>query len=292
MDKKKYTLLFSLLILLTFLNGCRRAEGGYSGKFVAESASIQSSLVNAGLTNEPAREHIKIIDEDTYGRRLFISESYLQVAPSVSENKKKESDEKENLLTAAIGIIQKTDEDTHIEYVYYYEDINFIRKDFKEYTPKESSVGIEEFFMTLLERFSQTEIEDLKIENDWDKPLDESKMSRIKIFREKKDIISSSKRLKAYLEICEILKLANNWILNESYLVSDNNGKSIYFFRDGYWEDKNQYIFTTPYLIMFNKNGEVIPETGIFKLDDSLDYSSYTDKLIEFKKVNGWDMSA
>lgn len=71
-------------------------------------------------------------------------------------------------------------------------------------------------------------------------------------------------------------------------LTTDTNGNTIYIMAGQNLdckEGENDYL--NSYLVMFDKNGQLIPNTGVQEIKDVL---GYKEQLKEFKEASGWSL--
>ena len=246
MKMKKLLFIIVCAVLLTSLFGCDDFAK-YRGTHDALYTEAMTSLLSASSRNG---ESVCIIDHDTYGKTLFAYSGDCAYRKAI----------------LALLVAQNDDDKT----VSYYEDCNFIYTQVETYQFPDS-------YDDLLEFFTEDEIETLKSENDWNKPIDDSKTVYEPV-TDKKDYypIKNSALIKALKEI--------GTTMARSYqmpLCSDANGKVIYYVitpKDGSEEEKE-------YLFMFNKDGSVNTDTGIEELEDLW---NYREQLTRFKENNGW----
>jgi hypothetical protein len=182
-----------------------------------------------------------ILERDSYGRTLnqYTYKNYIT-----------------DTMQTVFVICQMVDEDE--EYIYYYEDINY-----------------------LVEVYTEEELNQLKQENDWEKPLDESKMSRrdcsytfdVVLKNPRNDVLSGKE---VRVKIFEILKM------------QEETGDS--------WRIDTDAIGQETWVASFEKNGETTKYFALVDLsynvsvmeielvDGFIDKEAYAN----FKKDNGW----
>ena len=150
--KKIRLLLLLLMFTLLFLTGC--TYKGYSG----DNSDLYTVAINSVLWNnghsfsadQYANPQIEIIEEDAYGRTMFMYyEKYYAGA---------------DMSFSALIICQSSNGNE----VLYYENVNYIIKEQALYTQN-------------LTEFENEEIEQLKAANDWNKEIDLDKCIRKEI---------------------------------------------------------------------------------------------------------------
>lgn len=153
---------FFCTALLTVLTGCAACSyKGYSGNYPdLYTVAINSLLWNKGHSDKIDRfcdSEINILEKDEIGRILYIYYEDYYDGGTIS--------------FSSLIIAQYLADD----YVYYYEDCNYLIKE-------------QEFYADELSEFSREEIEELKKANDWDKELDLSKCIKKQVVREKQGL--------------------------------------------------------------------------------------------------------
>lgn len=154
-------ILICLLVLLIFvsLSGC--TYKGYSGDHKnLYTVATNSVLWNNGHSfsaDQYTDSKIEIIDEDIYGRIMFIYYEKYYAGGGIS--------------FSSLVICQHSNE----EYVFYYEDVNYIVKEQQLYSPNFNA-------------FEDKEIEQLKATNDWNREINFDKCIKKEISKHKSDI--------------------------------------------------------------------------------------------------------
>lgn len=160
-----------------------------------------------------------------------------------------------NIITgeweSVLAICQKYDS----QYVYFYEDLCYLRGAYQDH-----------------------DVEQLKILNDWECPLNFDKMSRRKnkISFDRVVIPESlldSKRI--YSVCCEVLKVSTTQIKTLRMLDEDLNGHELYWFE----LDMEGNLET--YFLIINSNYQI--KTMIANPEDI-----NVSELVQFKQQNGW----
>jgi len=196
------------------------------------------------------------IEEDAYGRVLFAF---------FGENIYVMNNDQEAAI--AIVIAQKTDSN----FAHYYDSSNAT-----------SVISIhnldEELTLKLLESyFDEEDIEELKVKNDWNKPINDKLLFRTEVTRKK---------------TCDVL--ARELRPNEYLIV----GKPHYGFIQCYGEDRNGYTLVSVktlltetyggpfaiYLLIVNQDHELISPDAVMRVTDIFDMEA----IKRFKEVNGW----
>jgi len=205
MNKKSHVQKIVLVAMIMILvAGCRRNtvdNTRYAGEHPElYSIAINSLVATRGYTQSEIKMQasIKLIEEDNYGRKLFI----------YSEGR-----------GYHLVISQKSDE----KYVYFYPDYNFI------ITISEDAGDIGLRF-TDEKIFPPEEIEELKEYNDWNKEIDIEKCIKVEIVHQKDDGPMEYKVLKPIYE--ELLgDDVSGHIKHRIFLfTTDDYGRSIYEF--------------------------------------------------------------
>lgn len=198
-------------------------------------------------------EYVRKIEEDSHGRALYISKVR---SPFYSNN------------TVALMIMQKYDDNN----VYYYDDLFYL------FSLDISADDID---------VSRSEIVALKELNDWNKPLDESKMSSRKIFISldnevvQEEPYKSSDSFRAQRD--EVKKF-----FVEEYKYTEEE------FYDFYFCDYDRYskiLYTAMFEISDNQYEwyfVIFDVSGGFKWMKIDDLFSYQAELSSFKRENGW----
>jgi len=253
--KMKYMLMIFMISLM--LVSCTSTE--YKGEFPQlYSVATHSILGNLGYADH-TDSIITIIEEDGFGRILF---SYT-----------------EETTTYSILILQKSDE----VYSYYYEDYNFISKEFQ--------IGNN--------YFSTDKIDELKKINDWNKEINESKCTKVKI--ETKKSVPDLKFTEAQFESTfkKIAKLNGYEVKykiyrSSLYLTSDNYGRALYYAWgigrdvDGGGLGPNSPHVRFDIVLIINQDGTYDEDYYVMQIEDLY---TYQDILKEFKELNKWNQS-
>jgi hypothetical protein len=205
------------------------------------SIAIYSLLGIDGNENDD----IEILEQDTKGRVMF---SFNSKVTSIDDT----------TGVYSIMICQKTQG----EYTYYYPDFNFIVAHNKE-------------------EITEDEIAALKNRNDWNKDIDESKMTKVKITWSKtKDNYSGSKKTKIFKDQKKV-DFANEYIEFAS-LGTDKNKRWLYFVR--ILDNNNSY--KRSYVLILNNDNSYEP-SYLQQIDDLWNYQ---DQLKAFKELNNWSI--
>ena len=222
----------------------------YSGNHIdLYSTAINSVLWLNGYSWEADFEcdpQIKIIDEDYYGRTMF----------TYYEKHYKGS----NISFSALIICQDSNE----KEVFYYEDINYIIKEQVIYSQN-------------LEKFSEEEIEYLKLINDWNKEIDYDKCVRKEITKSKLKIPNKKEIENQIINKLEIVN--GEYSLFMDYLTANSDDSKYIVY--GYIRKSEQEGI---YFIGLVEKDDVI-KLNIIILSNVYDYKT---KFIEFKELNDW----
>ena len=274
MLKKMLVLILTALMLLS-LTACGYRYGGRHTEL--HSVAIHSLLGVRGHEWEDTF----ILEEDDFGRAMF---SFLG-RTIISE----ELIDEFNILS--ILIVQRTTGWRWLtdwitgSYAYFYSGINFIS------TEVEGSL-IANFYdlHTLLAgatgHFSEEQIAQLKEENDWNREIDENRLFRVRTSRRIKEsymtYVPEEAQRKAFAAVSQTFHPRSSVAL-----TMDANGNVIYFMKDARIPTRRR---RSAYLFMFDRDGNLIPETGTMHLPDEYLWD-YREILWEFKEANGWSFS-
>ena len=270
---KKYRLIVLIVIFLIpiLFSGCDDPRE-YKGPYVDLNILASNSIF--GLDSIDSN-YILIAEEDSYGRILFVywGESYITLEQLFGD---------EGACVLGVLIAQKTEG----KYVYFYPDYNFVlyKDTTHQYMPTD-----EEFLLYIQDASRANDIERLKHENDWGKPIDENKCVRAKVSRKNRDDESRSRLVsdKALGRVSEqITPQDGSFLVDYIYLTSDDFDRHIYYARV-MEESEENLLFKDTYIIMFNKDGSFDPNAGIMEPADVLNYQ---DELKAFKDRNGWNI--
>ena len=194
-----------MAMALVVLTGClshNEDEISYMGEYPELYSVAISTLLGAEgqiYSEVPMEASLKMVEEDNYGRKLFI---YY---------------EERGITEYSLLISQKSNE----EYVYFYPDYNFIMT-----SQEMSDIGLR---FTDERIFLPEEIEKLKEDNDWNKEINIERCTKVKIVREKEGGPIEYK----------VLELVYNELLGDEryvakysmeFLIADNYSRSIYAF--------------------------------------------------------------
>jgi len=247
MKKVKIALVIVLTLLLT---ACHDTHI-YRGEF-PELHIIAIESVIGTIGDEMNR--VIFLDEDMYGRKLF---AYLGRAYF--------NRELEEPYSLAIVIAQKTND----QYAFYYDTNNYI------------VVTVESKYNELYEEkvysyFTQDEIDALKVANDWDQPINETRLFRADVVRKRNYNKFDIRNLRPFANQFEG-EILNSYILCYS---TDKNGKTLLAVMT---KDQNSKYRT--YLVMLDKVGNLVSDKSIIEIIDHLEETSI---IRDFKILNGW----
>lgn len=253
----------TFMCFITLLSGCDGPEYYKGDDLDLFSEAVNSLLGVNGYGGKGSSPKIEIIEEDSYGRRLY---SYLG----------------DGLGNAySLLICQKSDD----KYAYYYPDYNFISADYT------SSSNVENIF-------TSDEINELKYLNDWENEINEDKCVKVEIIS-KKDQPKITEDKKKQFELL-FKKVAKNtgYKGNDSifryaiYCTSDNYGRTLYYAygvgRDVNGEGVTPNSLTRYFdlVIIFNPDGTYNEDICVIELSDKYKYQA---DLKQFKHINGWN---
>lgn len=155
-----------------------------------------------------------------------------------------------NTEERAVIICQKIDDD----YVYFYEDKNY-----------------------LAYKYTETDITELKIKNDWNLPVDVSKLSRckIKVSFDLCNMKSGHNETRDFGEwLIEKTKIKSSDNMGAYFVLSDSAGNDLYIFSVNYkTHGQNYAVIVTP-----NKDVYLMP----------VDKNTSPQDYINFKLSHGW----
>lgn len=263
--KKALSIILSLFnIMLLFGCDINSKSKKYSGEYPELYTIACNSIITEGYFENAqlkASAKVYILEEDDYGRKCFV---YTDNDTFFNRSDKKRF---------FILISQYADN----EYVYYYQNYNFIA--LRELTTKYTLFmdDVKEIFYNC----PKVDIENLKIWNDWGKPIDESKCVKSKITNYYNDDFREYKNDYDKFVKCEDI---------EGYVVSvDNYGNKLICVDDNCHEKTHVFITS-------NTNRRLNDSEIIFR-DLSKDYYlpftkdyEYQDKLKQLKEENYWNV--
>ena len=246
---RRISIIFCFLLAI-LLVGCGY---GYSGEYAdLYTVAINSVLWNLGHSygaDFARNSDIEIIEQDEFGRTLF---SYHEKYYSGGD-----------FAFSALIISQYSADGL----VYYYEDCNYIIKKQEPYASN-------------LQGFEIEQVEQLKVINDWGKPIDAEKCISKTIIRNKQKIsdVESAVIDKVITENDLSLDRYNAFA---HYLTDDKNGNYIVYgvikIHQGeeFWED----LYFVAFVSADNEKIEVLVPSDLY---------NYTSEFVNFKKENGW----
>ena len=266
MKKTIYIRILGICCLALIMQGCfnfqlqpEKFENEEYGALVVQAENNLLGIYDNWAT------YCEELEKDSYGRKIYVFWGKTRIT-------RKGLYEGYSHVWAIL--IQQKIEDG---YVYYYEDISYILRDC------EFSINIsdhhDEFINATIGSLSDSEIDKLKEENDWDKEYNDEKMTKKVILK-----FNLGLKLKNVSEE-RLVKVFNthfsdkysSWHGFYTYLTSDDYGRHIYFCRT---LDENE-MYNHFYLIMFYD----IEKYKVFEISNALDYR---DEIIEFKRENNW----
>ena len=247
--KKRFVILL-LIFLFMILTGC---YSGYSGEntdlYTVSINSVPWTLGHSFSADFYKDSEIEILEQDQYGRTLFTyyEEYYSGGSTSFS----------------SLVICQSSSE----QYVFYYEDVNFVVKE------QEADITWP------VNEFTNEEIEQLKLANDWNKPLNLEKCVKKELVTEKPDI-PHEKEIEKIIE--EEFQLAERRVkIFVDFLTADSNNKNYIIY--GYLHGLPD--FEMFYLGLVEVENDQIKDVHFLQPSNIFDYS---DEFIEFKNAHGW----
>jgi hypothetical protein len=207
-----------------------------------------------------------ILYEDEFGRVLF---DYSEDPwPSISTF---------NLL-----IIQKNDED----YVYFYPHYNFISSENPLiYVHSQIINDLRTHSFELANPLVEEKIEELKILNDWNQPLNLERAVRAPIIRRKEDSPVSNPELSMAYRVALGNATRPSPSAYSTFFKTDDYGRSIYVGRglERGHEPGEGWIAV---IMLFQPDGSLDLEKGVVQLPD---FQNYQSTLRELKELNHWN---
>ena len=224
---------------------------GYIGEYPDLFTVAINSLVgsNGYILSETAFPPVvELLEEDSYGRRLFC----------YSED---------SGTGVSLVVSQKTDG----VYVWFYPDYNFISAPLAEGNGiKKIASDVPSEIINPYNDFSLEEIAALKEVNDWEDPLDEGKADMTKIVREKPEREMNEQYLEEiYNAYAEKYSTATSYYGCE-YFLSDGYGREmIVLYGDGIIDD----VYTMKSIVVvLQADGTCNAENGIMEFTDKYTY--------------------
>lgn len=251
--KKLSALVLLLVLTLLILTGC---YSGYSGEhtdlYTVAINSISWTFGHSFGADFPMDSEIEIIEQDQYGRTLF---TYYEEFYSGGD-----------ITFSSLVVCQSSNE----QHAFYYEDVNFI--------VKEQEVDIP----WPVNEFTNEEIEQLKLANDWNKPLNLEKCVKKELVTEKPDI-PHEKKIEKIIE--EDFQLDARDTIFVHYLtksaVSDN------YIIYGYLRGCTDFHidFHIYFIGLVEIENDKIKDVHFLQPTNVFDYQT---ELMEFKKAHNW----
>ncbi|MCL2503207.1 MAG: hypothetical protein FWE94_01130 [Coriobacteriia bacterium] len=272
--RKTIRLLLALMILLPLSLGCIDPPPNYGGDRPDLYTVAANSLISIDMSS---RFRLVILDEDGYGRTMFACRGTATLGDDSSR-------EAGGLVSVLIA--QKTDDG----YVYYYPDVNYlVCKDLSADSLNKTLNKIssaEELWKKIEGAVPAKDIESLREDNDWERPLDQDRCIRVKIVRSRRGL-SEDLILKARESMAEsIVGLSGKESCSNTYLTSDEYDRHLYLFRAyTYDRDNRSTSYGKTYAVIFGSDGSHDKENGIMEITDP---SDYRDELKAFKEKNNW----
>ncbi len=248
---KRTAFIIICLCIGIVLTGCEQPI--YRGKDKDLFSAGTYSIIGSDRYGYTSTE---IIEKDNYGRTLFYFYFRNLFFTDVTAFRS---------YMTGLCICQYSD----AELVYFYEDVC------TQVVPKEKC------------ELSDFDVEKLKLNNDWNKPLEYSKMTT----REYAPCYGMGReydiRADARITVCvqDIFPQSVNYRIAKIYGDTDKNGKMLFLIRvcdlSYGWEDK--YLKT--YIMILNADCTYDEDTCIQEIDDVV---NYFDEVHELKLRNGW----
>lgn len=245
-EMKKAAILIIIMLILSTIAGCL-----YDGEHWDLYQMTRCNVIGTNGAGESESVEIKVIEEDTFGRTLYSYTVYAEGSEYYGYE-----------LIWVVAICQKSDRKS----TYYYEDECFIISD-------------------TIESISDEDINDLKLSNDWNKPLNEDKLSSRPIHRN----YNGYSGIIAYDSFSHGIGMEAGAEAGVRFVDYDGKDKILYFvakydadYYDGI-DVKSRY-----YLMIINEDGSYDKDTFVIEIEDLYNYQK---QLHEFKINNGWSFS-
>ena len=266
--KRIIQIMLLVLSALFLLAGCY-----YNPDWPPAQTQAINSVLGVLKPHGPDQDII-LAEEDNFGRKMYL---YIAKA-STAYQKTNEGAE----FVMALLIEQKSDN----KCVYYYPDISFIVREMSQ-SAKDAGFGHEQLLNSVREIISEAEIEALKSDNDWNKPMDESKLIKTRFPKRNqfRSVLEKSVPKRVRRKVYDEMSGHNDSIHKDSimegfydYLTVDDYGRHICFFRT---QDENR-TFTNSYVVMFKPGGS-------YEIAEIFDLWNYQGELKTFKEQNDWN---
>jgi len=257
---KVLAIVFAIIISFSFGSCNKKAD-------VNDIDSLNKVAMNTLLGYADDYPSILVLEEDQYGRRLFLFEGVTKTAG--------DNWDYGALVTRALIVSQKTEGG----YVYYYPDYCFIAWRYERVVAQNEDEMRSEVYETV----PGAEIERLKGLNDWGRPIDDSRCVKAEVTRRRRsdyeELVPRAYLVRALHTKDPYARYGGiQWLY---YLTSDEYDRHIYFFRT--MDQDNNY--TASYVVMFMPDGTFDSDAGIMEVTDLYNYQ---DELKGFKDRNGW----
>ena len=243
-----------MLILILLLSSCRDT------KYIWDDVNLQVATHNAVIgVRGYIDDSLMVLEEDDFGRSLF---AYVSVSNNLVQG---------DLLI--LIIVQKaTDEITYV-----YDGINYLYADLKGYNTHLTKSLVDDYF-------SDYAIDQLKFDNDWGQPLDETRWFSIEVSASKPYLVPN-RTISQLRDTLDEVKFCSGCV---ERLSVDKNQKKIFVFRKRIFDRDDHVLPESPtYLVMFDENNKIIEGTGI-KYIPQTDIMNIYEILNHFKIENGW----
>lgn len=246
----KKTLVAFVICIVVLLSGC-----GNELKYTRNDPALYTEAVYSLLgVRSYFDDIIYVVEKDDFGRQMFVLKNRGAVMDT-------------NHLTGLF-----ISQDSNLKYVYYYPDINYVVSD-------------EAYSEGGVLPFSSEQIEELKIQNDWNQPFDESKWIQKKITRMKDDYIISENDAYQIIKENHIFETVGNDV-SVIFLDIDANGQHIFFVEDRNWiNEENKYVYYGEYAVVLHQDGTFDENTCVIQIENMFEYR---EQLIGFKTLNSW----
>ena len=272
---------FPAIPFLTLMACNPRVErGGPEGYFYygvhpeLYTVAINSLLGRRGFSLEKDRtitsdSWVRLVEEDDFGRILFTYTEHDSPAGRTF-----------NLL-----ISQKSDEN----YVYFLPHYNFLSYRHEERLLDISWARVDGQSIHTYEVVdfeAEKKIEELKILNHWNQPLDLEQAVRAPIVRRKDGVICNDRLEAAYrAAIGRLDEEPLDLYIEFTFFRTDEYGRSIYVGTE-LWRGREESKGFPIVVMLFQPDGSHDPERGVMQLPDLLNYQP---ALREFKELNRWN---
>lgn len=266
---KRIAIFILIAVVLSCFCGCgQKKPFEYSGN----NSDLYTEAINSILGAEGFNKHaestmnnpfIKVVEEDQFGRKMFLYKERFALT-EYSDN-------------YFLLIAQKTENG----FVYFYPDFNFtlcetiVEAESNDSTENEITYFDGQDGYYHLVGFSNSQIVELKKNNDWGVEINNGKCIKQKVSNQKEDPLTPKEKNELYKEIFE--KSRNDSYLYINYVTTDDEGKLLYFV-------KKQIAELNDYRMIIIDGDKQYNQ----KINDVM---AYQEQLAAFKREHNWKKS-